>query len=115
MFKVGDKVKVKVIEVKDDKISLSIKQLKENPWHTAGKKYKKGQDVQGVIIKYNKHGALASIEEGVAGLVHISEFTNEDDLKNSLTLGQSYPFNITLFEPKDQRMTLSFRKKTEAK
>lgn len=110
LFKVGDKVKVKVIEVKDDKISLSIKQLRENPWVEASKKYKKEQAVQGVIIKYNKHGALASIEEGVAGLVHISEFASEEDLKNNLSLGQSYPFTITLFEPKDQRMTLSFKK-----
>ncbi len=111
LYKVGDKVKVKVIEVKDDKISLSIKQLKENPWVGAGKKYRKDQEVQGVIIKYNKHGALASIEEGVAGLVHISEFENENALRNALSLGQSYTFKITLFEPKDQRMTLSFQKK----
>ena len=110
LYKVGDKVQVKVIEVKDDKISLSIKQLKENPWVTASKKYKKDQEVQGVIIKYNKHGALASIEEGVAGLVHISEFESEDDLKNTLTLGQSYSFTITLFEPKEQRMTLAYKK-----
>ena len=109
-FKVGDPVKVKVIEVKDDKISLSIKQLKENPWVQAGKKYQKDQEVPGVIIKYNKHGALASIEEGVAGLVHISEFTSEEELRNTLSLGQSYNFTITLFEPKDQRMTLSFKK-----
>jgi small subunit ribosomal protein S1 len=111
LYKVGDPVKVKVIEVKDDKISLSIKQLKENPWGAAAKKYKKDQEVQGVIIKYNKHGALASIEEGVAGLVHISEFASEEELRNSLSLGQSYNFSITLFEPKDQRMTLSFKKK----
>jgi small subunit ribosomal protein S1 len=111
LYKVGQQVKVKVIEVKDDKISLSIKQLKENPWVGAGKKYKKDQEVQGVIIKYNKHGALASIEEGVAGLVHISEFTSEDDLRKTLSLGSSYLFTITLFEPKDQRMTLSFKKK----
>ena len=110
LYKVGDKVQVKVIEVKDDKISLSIKQLKENPWVTASKNYKKDQEVQGVVIKYNKHGALASIEEGVAGLVHISEFESEEDLKNQLSLGQSYTFTITLFEPKDQRMTLSFKK-----
>lgn len=110
LYKVGDKVQVKVIEVKDDKISLSIKQLKENPWVTASKKYKKDQEVQGVIIKYNKHGALASIEEGVAGLVHISEFESEDNLKNTLTLGQSYSFTITLFEPKEQRMTLAYKK-----
>ncbi len=113
LFKVGDKVQVKVIEVKDDKISLSIKQLKENPWVAASAKYAKDQMVEGVVIKYNKHGALASIEEGVAGLVHISEFANEEELKNTLELGKKYPFKITLFEPKEHRMTLSF--KTDAK
>ncbi|MAZ56906.1 30S ribosomal protein S1 [bacterium] len=109
LYKVGDKVNVKVIEVKDDKISLSIKQLKSNPWEEAVKKYEKGQEVEGVIIKYNKHGALASIEEGVAGLVHISEFENEADLRSKLSLGNAYKFKITLFEPKEQKMTLSFQ------
>lgn len=114
LFKVGDKVKVKVIEVKDDKISLSIKQLKENPWSEAAAKYKKGDLVNGVVIKYNKHGALASIEEGVAGLVHISEFDNEAGLKNELPLGGVHQFRITLFEPKDQRMTLSIKLEEDA-
>lgn len=113
MFKVGQKVEVKVIEVKDDKISLSIKQLRENPWVVAANKYKKGEQVDGVVIKYNKHGALASIEEGVAGLVHISEFENEDALKTELPLGSVHKFTISLFEPGDQKMTLSF--KSEAK
>ncbi|MDB5195195.1 MAG: binding protein small subunit ribosomal protein [Parcubacteria group bacterium] len=108
LFAVGDTVKVKVIEIKDGKISLSIKALKENPWKTASDRYKKGMDVNGVIIKYNKHGALASIEEGVAGLVHISEFDSPVTLRETLELGKSYPFTITLFEPKDQRMTLAF-------
>lgn len=113
MFKVGDKVQVKVIEVKDDKISLSIKQLKENPWEAAAKKYKKDQIVEGVVIKYNKHGALASIEEGVAGLVHISEFESEEALKEALSLGSVYKFKISLFEPKEQRMTLSYKEANE--
>lgn len=108
LYKVGDKVRVKVIEIKDGKVSLSIKALKENPWKTASERYQKGQDVTGVIIKYNKHGALASIEEGVAGLVHISEFGTPAELREALELGKVYPFTITLFEPKDQRMTLSF-------
>jgi len=110
LYKVGDDVKVKVIEVKDNKVSLSIKQLKENPWVSAAKAYKKDQEVDGVIIKYNKHGALASITEGVSGLVHISEFENEEELRKELALGHSYSFTITLFEPKEQRMTLSFKK-----
>ncbi len=105
-YRVGESVKVKVIEIKDDKISLSIKALLEDPWKAAGTKYKKDQKLDAVVIKYNKHGALASIEEGVAGLVHISEFAGEEDLRAKLELGKVYPFIITFFEPKDRRMTL---------
>lgn len=108
MFKVGDSVRAKVIEIKDGKISLSIKALRPNPWIEAEKKFKKDDTVQAVIIKFNKHGALASIEEGVAGLVHISEFGNETKMREKLSLGKSYKFKITLFEPKEQRMTLSY-------
>ena len=105
---IGDKVRVRVIEIKEGKISLSIKALKENPWHTAAERYSKGMEVPGVIIKYNKHGALASIEEGVAGLVHVSEFATPQELRETLELGKTYPFTISLFEPKEQRMTLTF-------
>ncbi len=114
-WKPGDKVKIKIIEIRDGKISLSIKALKPNPWLDASKKYKKGELVDGIIIKYNKHGALASIEEGVAGLVHISEFSSEDQLRATLELGKKYPFEITLFEPASQRMTLSYKCKPESK
>lgn len=113
--KVGDHVRAKVIEVKDGKISLSMKALKSNPWKEAEKKYKKGDSVSGVVIKFNKHGALVSVEEGVAGLVHVSEFGGEDKLKETLSLGKSYKFSITLFDPKDERMTLSFGEKAEGK
>ncbi|MBI1974403.1 MAG: S1 RNA-binding domain-containing protein [Candidatus Zambryskibacteria bacterium] len=108
MFKIGQKVKIKVIEIKDGKISLSIKALKENPWKEASAKYKKDDVVEGVIIKFNKHGALASIEEGVAGLVHISEFGSEEKLREKLEMGRTYTFKITLFDPKEQKMALSY-------
>lgn len=107
-FKVGDSVDVKVIEIKDGKVSLSVKALKENPWKSAAERYKKGMEVPGVVIKYNKHGALASIEEGVAGLVHVSEFASPAELRETLELGKTYPFAIKVFEPKDQRMTLAY-------
>ena len=87
-YKVGETLKVKVIEIKDDKVSLSIKALVDDPWKAAGAKYKKDQEVTAVVIKYNKHGALASIEEGVAGLVHISEFASETELRQKLELGR---------------------------
>lgn len=110
IFKVGDKVDVKVIEVKDGKVSLSIKALKPNPWVEAEKKYKKGDEVEAVIIKFNKYGALASIEEGVSGLVHISDFGSEAKMKETISLGKSYKFKINVFEPKNQKMGLNFVK-----
>jgi small subunit ribosomal protein S1 len=109
MFKVGDKVKAKIIEITDGKISLSVKQLKENPW----KEYeegtlKKGDIIKGVVIKFNRHGALVSIKEGVAGLVHNSLFGSEEKLREKLELGKTYDFQITLFDPKEHKMTLAF-------
>lgn len=108
IFKIGEEIKAKVIEVKDGKISLSIKALKENPWTEFEGKLKKGDIIKGVIIKYNKHGALISIKEGVAGLVHNSTFGTEIKLRETLELGKNYNFQITLFEPKEQKMTLVY-------
>ena len=115
LFKIGDKVKVKVIDIKDGKISLSIKALKTNPWVEAEKKYKKGDTVEAVIIKFNKYGALASIEEGVAGLVHVSDFGSEAKMKEKISLGKNYTFKINVFEPKNQKMGLGFENKEAVK
>ena len=87
---------------------LLIKALKENPWKEFETKLKKGDIIKGVVIKFNKHGALVSIKEGVAGLVHNSLFGTEAALRAKLELGKTYNFQVTLFEPKDQRMTLAF-------
>jgi len=108
MFKVGDTVKAKIIEIKDGKISLSVKALKENPWKEFENTLQKGDIVSGVVIKFNKHGALVSIKQGVAGLVHNSGFGSEEKLKKTLELGKTYNFQVTLFEPRDQRMTLVY-------
>lgn len=108
LFKVGDKVNAQIISIRDDKVSLSIKALKYNPWEGAKNKYKKDDELSGVVIKFNRYGALVSIEEGVAGLVHISEFETEEEMKKTLELGKSYPFKIVLFEPDEQRLILSY-------
>ncbi|OGG59429.1 hypothetical protein A3C89_02430 [Candidatus Kaiserbacteria bacterium RIFCSPHIGHO2_02_FULL_50_50] len=112
-YKVGDVIRVKVIDVKNNKISLSIKQLQQNPWTLVAAKYKKGDKVSGVVIKHNTHGALVSIEEGIAGLVHVSEFASEEALRAALPLGASAQFEITLFVPKEHRMTLAFTPTTK--
>lgn len=107
-FKVGEKVKAQIINIVDGKVSLSLKALKVDPWQEVKDKYNKGDIVKGVIIKFNKHGALASIEEGVSGLVHISGFKTEAEMKQKLEMGRSYNFQITNFEPKDHKLTLVY-------
>ena len=111
LFKVGQKTKAQIISIKDGKVSLSVKVLKKNPWQDAKKKYNKGDIVSGVIIKFNRYGALVSIEEGISGLAHVSEFGSEAEMKKKIELGKSYPFQITLFEPKEQRLILSHLEK----
>jgi ribosomal protein S1 len=108
IFKVGQKVKTQIINIADGKISLSIKILKPNPWDEIREKYNIGDIVKGVVIKFNKHGALISIEEGIAGLAHISEFSSEKNMKEKIELGKTYPFQISLFEPKEHRLILKY-------
>ena len=108
LYDIGATVRAKVIEIKNGKISLSIKALKPNPWQIASDKYKKGTEVNGVVIKFNKHGAIVAVEEGISGLAHISDFESEEKLREVLELGRGYKFKITLFDPNDQRMALSY-------
>ena len=108
LFGVGNKIKAKIIAVEGGKISLSIKALEPDPWDKAKEKYKKGDIVQGVVIRLNRYGALVAVEEGMAGLSHISEFGTERAMREKIELGKTYPFQITLFEPKDRKMTLVY-------
>lgn len=114
-FKIGDKVQAKVTSIENDKISLSIKALKHDPWEDIKDEYHKGDIIHGVVIRFNKHGALVSVKEGVAGLAHISEFGDEKAMKNKLELGRSYYFQITFFSPSEHRLTFNFVDENSAK
>lgn len=103
---VGNQVQVKIIDIEDDKYSFSFKELHKNPWEEILERHAVGDMVSGVVIKYGAFGAFASIKAGVSGLVHISNFEDEDDLRNSLEIGKTYEFVITNLEPKDQKLTL---------
>lgn len=115
MFKVGDKIKAKIIDIENNKISLSVKALKQDPWEEIKKEYQKGDIVKGVVIRFNKHGALVSIKEGIAGLVHISQFGDEKQMKTKLELGKSYLFQIAFFSPEEHRLTFNFIEDEEKK
>lgn len=108
LYKVGDKIKAKIIGIENGKISLSFKALKPDPWAGVEKKYKKGDIVEAVVIRFNKYGALVSIEEGVAGLLHVSEFGSEKEMKEKIELGKTYPFQISVLEPQERKLILTY-------
>ncbi len=102
----GDKVKAKVIDIRGDKISLSLKQLKEDPWTKAQEKYHKGDIVKTKITKFNPFGAFAQLDRDIHGLVHISEFGTEAKMRESLKVGEEYQFKILMIDSKEHRLSL---------
>lgn len=105
-LKTGDRVKTKIIEIRGDKISLSLKALKENPWPKIAEKYKKGDIVKGKITKLNPFGAFVRLDQDFHGLVHISEFGTEANMKKDLEVGKEYDLKILMINPEEHRISL---------
>ena len=106
-YSIGNQVQVKIIDIDDGKYSFSFKELYKNPWEDILDHHKIGDTVSGVVIKYEQFGAFASIKAGVSGLIHISNFDDDDDLRRTLEIGKTYEFVITNLEPKEQKLTLA--------
>lgn len=106
VLKPGDKVQAKIIDIRGDKISLSLKYLKEDPWLSASQKYKKGDVIKARVTKFNPFGAFAQLDKDIQGLVHISEFGTEQKMREVLELGKEYDFKILMVDPKEHRLSL---------
>jgi len=111
VVKVGQKVKAKIIDISNNKISLSLKALKKNPWENIEKKYKKGDVIKGKVIKINPFGVFIQISPKIQGLSHISEFGSQKKMEETLKIGEKYDFQILSIEPAKQRMSLRMLKK----
>jgi len=106
IVKVGDKVEAKIISIADDKVSLSLKALKKDPWVDIEEKHKKGDELSGKVTKFNPYGAFIEIAPKIQGLIHISEFGTKSKMETSLEIGKKYKFQILSIEPKEHRMSL---------
>lgn len=109
--KVGMKVKVKVIGLDSDKISLSIKRLKENPWDILAKKYKLNDSITAEISRISKFGAFMNLEGGIQGLIHLSEISHGvvKDIRDHVKIGEEVTAKIINFEPMKKRIGLSLK------
>lgn len=111
IVKVGDKVKAKIISLTDDKVSLSLKALKKDPWEGVEEKFKKGDTVKGTVTKFNPYGAFVQIAPKIQGLCHISEFGTKTKMESTLKLDKEYDFQILAIDPKEHRMSLKLEEK----
>ena len=110
LVKVNDELQAKIIDIKEGRVFLSLKALKEDPWATIGDRFKAGETVQGRVYKFNPFGAVVALDGDFQGLVHISEFGGQDEMKKAISIGQTYPFVIDSVKPEEKRIALKIKK-----
>jgi small subunit ribosomal protein S1 len=114
VVKPGDQVEAVVIEVKqkERRVSLGIKQLEADPWTTVGDRYSIGSVVEGRVRKLTDFGAFLEIEEGVDGLVHVSDISWTKHIKHPSELlkkGQTMQAVILSIDAPNRRLSLGIK------
>jgi len=113
VLKKGEEVAAVVLEVDPDnqRISLGLKQAQEDPWSTIASRLKIGQMVKGKVTKLASFGAFVEIEEGIDGLVHISQISDDrvEKVKDVLKVGQEVEARIVRIDQVDRKIGLSIK------
>ena len=116
-LKIGQNIKVKILKcnAESNKISLGIKQLSKDPWEKIEKKYKEGKKYSGKVSKITDYGAFIVLEDGIEGLIHVSEMTWDKKKTNPndiVSMGDLV--DVTILELDLEKRKLSFRMKKES-
>ncbi len=113
LFKVGQIIKIGVLEVdrENNKLALSVKMLSENPWNNINEKYPTGNVVAGKVVRFAPFGAFVELEEGIDGLVHISQISNErvEKIEDVLKIGEIVKAVITQVDAEGKKIGLSIK------
>lgn len=110
--KVGDELTVSIIGKEQDKISLSLKRLKEDPWSKEVGEIKVGDEIEGEVTRITPFGAFVRISKSVEALVHISELS-EDHIANPsevVEVGKKYKFKVVSVDIDNHKLALSLKK-----
>jgi len=109
--KVGDKVRVKIIGLDGDKLSLSMKQLTKDPWEEIAERYPVGKKVQGTVVRFADYGAFLRLERDINGLVHMTEIAHSkvEDPSEVLTIGQKVDAQVINIDIDERRIGLSIK------
>ena len=113
LYKKGQEVEAVVLNIdrKNERFSLGIKQLTPDPWKDVARRYRKGEVVAGKVTNVTDFGAFVELEEGIEGLVHVSEISREKVEKPSdvLKVGDTLSAVVLHIDPHDRRIGLSIK------
>jgi small subunit ribosomal protein S1 len=114
ILKKGERVEAAVLKIEPAarRLSLGLKQVLGNPWDTIKDRYPAGKIVEGKVTRLAKFGAFVELEEGIDGLIHLSEFTNERRIQTPgevVKVGQIVRAMVLSAEPETKRLKLGMK------
>jgi small subunit ribosomal protein S1 len=109
--KVGETVKAKIIAIDKDRLSLSLKQMTEDPWLSEVKKFKKDDVVEGKITRITPFGAFVQLSSAVEALVHVSEMSDDEgvDPEKLFQLNEKKQFKVLDIDTENRKIALSLK------
>src|SRR4026208_1835469 len=112
VLKKGDVVEAMVlnIDAENQRLSLGLKQLATDIWDDFFSRHHVGDTIEGKVVRMTNFGAFVELDEGIEGLIHVSEFDDAAGKdKVELTVGESYPVKISKLAPAERKIGLSIR------
>ncbi|MBM4287213.1 MAG: 30S ribosomal protein S1 [Deltaproteobacteria bacterium] len=112
LFKKGQEVQAKVLKIdkENERFSLGIKQLADDPWKTIDQRYPVGRSVSGLVTNKTDFGVFIELEEGIEGLIHVSELSRDKNKPVQIEVGDMITAKVINVSPKDRKIGLSIRK-----
>jgi small subunit ribosomal protein S1 len=114
LYSVGDKIQVKVLhlDLEKERVSLGVKQLVPDPWTTAAEKYPIGSRVNGKVVSLTDYGAFVELEEGIEGLIHVSEMSWTRKVRHPskvVSVGEMVDAVVLDIKPDNRRISLGMK------
>lgn len=112
IYKVGDAVDAEIIGIENDRFSLSVKRLTDDPWAEAAKSFKVGEKIEGEVTRVTQFGAFVRIHDNIEALVHISELSENHVASPSevVAVAKRYKFVILSIDKATHKIALSLKK-----
>jgi small subunit ribosomal protein S1 len=114
LFSVGDEIEVKILslDLERERVSLGMKQLTEDPWASASDKYPIGSRISGKVVSLTDYGAFVELEEGIEGLIHVSEMSWTRKVRHPskvVSVGEIVDALVLDIKPENRRISLGMK------